>query len=1533
MLSARSVAVRSLLAAVLITLPATALTATTRPHPLFGNPILGNSAELVTMWPTGSNGVDSLRITDFATPPDALKPRPSAACPGGPSTARYQQLDVVTGDFDGDGRDDIVSAHTLPTVDTWIQRLVLEVPDIRSGPLDWVTAVSDTQGDVAVERDAYRSPSNVRLAAGHFDADLPMELVLATRVQRNFRGTLVAGDAFGYAASAIGDVDGDGVGDLAVTMPQGKDGGANRGAVWILYLRGDGSVRTQRKISSTDGGFTGPLDDLDYFGSSVAAAGDHDGDGVPDIAVGAWGDDDGGSAHGAVWLLHLNRDGTVKSQLKISSTSGGFAGALDIDDQFGLGVASLGDFDGDGYVDLAVAAPGDDDGGTDRGAVWILFLDGAGVKAHRKITNTGGADGDLFGRGLAYCPDFGGERLLAVGAPNDDDGGPNRGAVWLLFLNPDGSDASRARISGTSPNFTGRLDDNDTFGRTIAIVPDRDLDGVPELAVSSDGDDDGGTDRGAVYIVHPTATRTVQSAEKISQTSGNFGGAIGNYDRFGVAVVCPGDLDGDGVADLVIGAPYADVWGPPGSDPFDPNRWDSGDLWFVHLNAIGDPVKGQMENGTWWEGMLQLQLMELDQDRRPVTVALRFCQPQDDALKESTRFDVATGDFDGNGIDEIAVGGVRRRADNGNMELFVTIYAYQDGELVERVTSVSGDQPQGNNALGLGVYIDHVALATGRLRQTLADQILFSWSRRDAQWSEDVWGCTIFDNEWEFFHSTRNTLETLTVGTAPWAIAGWGSDPKQKEIVGNKVVTTCGGRYDPQWTTPSLGVAAGDLTGDGVDEVAWSTTDGIYVYQVDVGDVLVERVSVTRPRVYRDPARRVVEIADLDATMGATGWRPELIVQDWGGASTTQRIRVFQAVTDGGGVITALAARGQLTEAQVPMVQGDAALVCGDFDGDGIRLGAPTFRSVSEVTRPLVMLGAPPVHFDVINGQAYDINGCYPGDGTYACDDFTASYSQETTTGVEVEVENTRDWGLSAGIKGWGEAFGARVESSFETTYGQHFSRVQNRNEAFSYSTMVTTQGRDLILADQVNYDLWEYPVRGAGGQVLGHVAVIDPGSEVQDRGWEPYEEWIMRGGAMAIPHEPGNILSYPKTTLQTDPYGEGWKADVVGYTVASPLAAMEGTALDCPEPYCFDVVWDDISGSSVAKSWNAGLEVGASVSYEASDPFGMFKAGVSVDVSGHYDASEMTTHRVTVGEAISMRGALGTLAPNQPATYKVYPFVYRSTTSGVLVLDYRVVPTGSFWSAYNGPDLTFILPRLHRAAKGDTTDPGMRYITPDIRITPDAVAVGDTVAIRVEVRNFGLVDHAGPVAMRLFSGDPDGVNTPIHDIHGQDTFTLTGGIPSREGRAIEVQWAVPWYTPSTVKVFAQIDPDAAVSEIHEDNNKGFAVLAATGGDPLDVPTQVAVTPFRLDQAVPSPFRGSTMIAFGMPERAHVELSVFDVAGRRIATLVDEELGPGRHQYRWDGRDRDGGSVRPGIYLCRLRAGDHHETRRMVRLN
>ncbi|MCP3935197.1 MAG: hypothetical protein GY708_07475, partial [Actinomycetia bacterium] len=318
----------------------------------------------------------------------------------------------------------------------------------------------------------------------------------------------------------VGDLDGDGIVDVALGAYGDGDGGSLRGAVYVLFLNADGTVKAEQKISSTTGGLTGPLDDSDRFGDSVAGVGDLDADGIVDVAVGAALDDDGGTSRGAVYVLFLNADGTVKAEQKISSTTGGLTGPLDDGDRFGDSVAGVGDLDGDGIVDVAVGATYDDDGGTSRGAVYVLFLNADGtVKAEQKISDTVGGltavldSTDYFGDSVAGVGDVDGDGIVdvAVGAYNDDDGGSDRGAVYVLFLNADGTVKAEQKISSATGGLTGPLDDNDRFGHSAAGIGDLDGDGTIGLMIGAYQDDDGGTDRGAVYVLDLTGSVVVNS--------------------------------------------------------------------------------------------------------------------------------------------------------------------------------------------------------------------------------------------------------------------------------------------------------------------------------------------------------------------------------------------------------------------------------------------------------------------------------------------------------------------------------------------------------------------------------------------------------------------------------------------------------------------------------------------------------------------------------------------------------------------------------------------------------------------------------------------------------------------------------------------------------------------------------------------------------------------------------------------------------------------------------------------------------------
>jgi hypothetical protein len=400
----------------------------------------------------------------------------------------------------------------------------------------------------------------------------------------NFNGILLDDDRFGSAVAVIGDLEADGVADLAVGAPGDGIVSNDRGAVWILFMNSDGTVDLEQKISATSGNFNGTLHDGDAFGSAITGIGDLNGDQILDIAVGAPGDDAGGTDRGAVWVLFLNQDGTVQDEAKISANDGSFGGALDDGDRFGAALAVLGDLDGDRIADLAVGAPGDDDDSPDSGAVWILFMNSNGtVKAEQKISfNSGGLDallhsGDAFGSAIANIDDLNRDTVtdIVVGAPGDDDGGVDAGAAWILYLTATGRVLDQQKLSPLEGDFTGAIRAGDAFGAALANAGDLDLDGISELLAGAPGDDDGGVDAGAVWLLFQGRDGKVNNTQKLSNAEGQLGAALASGDRFGSAVAGIGNLDVQRATDLAVGAPFTDD-----------NGIDTGSIWVLFMDKV-----------------------------------------------------------------------------------------------------------------------------------------------------------------------------------------------------------------------------------------------------------------------------------------------------------------------------------------------------------------------------------------------------------------------------------------------------------------------------------------------------------------------------------------------------------------------------------------------------------------------------------------------------------------------------------------------------------------------------------------------------------------------------------------------------------------------------------------------------------------------------------------------------------------------------------------------------------------------------------
>ncbi len=317
--------------------------------------------------------------------------------------------------------------------------------------------------------------------------------------------------------------------------------GTVRSAVYILRLNTNGTVKTGGITLIGSGVNGGPtLGSFSSFGTGIANLGDIDGDGMVDIAVGAALDSSAGSAFsflGSVYVLRLNPDGTVKTG-GVTQISKGVNGGPSLSDQdnFGRSVTSLGDFDGDGIVDIAVGAYGDDTGAGNAGAVYLLRLNADGTVKPGGATKIAGATNggptlpanSRFGASAANMGDVDGDGVtdLAIGARNAT-------AVYVVRLNADGTVKPNGitRI-GNSSNGGPALPGGSVFGQSVASLGDFDADGVADLIVGDPGDPGAGSNRGAVYIlrldVPATPTAIGLSANTIAENQPS-GTAIGTF--------------------------------------------------------------------------------------------------------------------------------------------------------------------------------------------------------------------------------------------------------------------------------------------------------------------------------------------------------------------------------------------------------------------------------------------------------------------------------------------------------------------------------------------------------------------------------------------------------------------------------------------------------------------------------------------------------------------------------------------------------------------------------------------------------------------------------------------------------------------------------------------------------------------------------------------------------------------------------------------------------------------------------------------
>ncbi len=402
-------------------------------------------------------------------------------------------------------------------------------------------------------------------------------------------------DYSGWSVSAAGDVNGDGFDDLIVGAALADPNGTSSGSSYVVFGRAGGFAASINlgALDGTDGFRLDGSAAYDFSGFSVSGAGDVNGDGFDDLIIGAPYADPNDFFSGASYVVFGKAGGFAPSIAlgTLDGTNGfrldGVAGY----DVSGYSVSGAGDVNGDGFDDLIVGAPKAHTNGSSSGATYVVFGKAGGFAPSIQLGSLDGTDGfrldgaatgDASGMSVSGAGDVNGDGFddLIIGAPNADANGSSGGSSYVVF----------GKAGGFAPSIQlGSLDGTDGFrldgaatgdasGMSVSGAGDVNGDGFDDLIIGAELANSNAVDSGSSYVVFGKAGGFAPSIQlgSLDGTDGFRLDGLTFSEHSGNSVKAAGDVNGDGFADLIVGAVLAD-----------PNGSDSGASYVVFGKAGG----------------------------------------------------------------------------------------------------------------------------------------------------------------------------------------------------------------------------------------------------------------------------------------------------------------------------------------------------------------------------------------------------------------------------------------------------------------------------------------------------------------------------------------------------------------------------------------------------------------------------------------------------------------------------------------------------------------------------------------------------------------------------------------------------------------------------------------------------------------------------------------------------------------------------------------------------------------------------------
>jgi hypothetical protein len=570
------------------------------------------------------------------------------------------------------------------------------------------------------------------LAAGPFPASIELTTLDGTN------GFVLEGidpsDYAGASVSAAGDVNGDGIDDLIIGA-YAADPGANNlaGESYVVFGKATGFESSFRlsTLDGTNGFVLKGIDAFDSSGGSVSCAGDINGDGIDDLIIGAGQASPNEQFFAGESYVVLGKATGFAASLDLSSLNGtdGFViNGISALDRSGLSVSSAGDVNDDGIDDLIIGAPyasPDDTFLTEQaGETYVVFGRGIPFTATLNLATLDGTNGftlngalpfDQSGWSVSSAGDVNGDGIddLIIGAryasPVVNQSFQSiAGKSYVVFgkATPFTASLDLANVDGTNGFVINGIDVGDQSGYSVSSAGDINGDGIGDLIIGAPGA--GPSERtyvGESYVVFGKTTEFAASLNlaTLDGTNGFVIKGIDAEDFCGRSISSAGDVNGDGIDDIIIGALLADQNGQP----------RAGESYVVFGRTSGFMASLNLSSLDGTNGFLVKGIDNDDLSGYPVSSA---------------------GDINGDGVDDLIIGA--RQADpSGRVNAGETYVVFGRKNPQAHLIAVGIDDENSKRVRG---DLSAQSIATSLFQMYDLDAIQV-FGRRDSQGGFEFW--------------------------------------------------------------------------------------------------------------------------------------------------------------------------------------------------------------------------------------------------------------------------------------------------------------------------------------------------------------------------------------------------------------------------------------------------------------------------------------------------------------------------------------------------------------------------------------------------------------------------------------------------------------------------------------------------------------------------------------------------------------------------------------------------------------------------